>query len=95
MTGANQPNRERLPRRTGGRDNDTLYGGINNDTLIGGAADDRLFGGKGNDTLFANDNTIGNDSISGGEGADIIHFDQGGRRSSRPTRTTRTLSIPW
>ncbi len=52
----------------GATDNDTLDGGGGNDSLSGGAGTDTLYGGDGNDTLTGG---TGNDSLEGGNGADI------------------------
>jgi len=58
---------------------DTLYGGLGDDTLLGGRRDDLVVGGQGGDWLcgdgFGAENGIaGNDTLTGGMGADTFAF---------------------
>ena len=57
----------------GSQYNDTLIGDDNDNYLNGNTGDDIVDGGNGNDLL--NGGWIGNDTITGGAGADIFDFD--------------------
>lgn len=59
----------------GGRDGVALYGGAGNDLLRGAAGADSLAGGAGDDTLRAGSDW-GNNTLSGGTGADLFVLDR-------------------
>jgi len=50
---------------------DTMDGGTGNDTLIGGLGDDTSTGGDGDD-VFQVGNSMGTDTVTGGEGAETV-----------------------
>src|SRR5262245_56095611 len=67
----------------GGSGDDHLNGGLGDDNLIGGPGDDLIGGADGNDWLEAPildlsnempENTAGSDSISGGNGKDVVSY---------------------
>ena len=77
-------------RLSGGRGNDTIWAGRGNDTVEGEVGDDWIAAGPGGDDIFGGDldgsdgiheglspDTHGDDTISGGDGADFV-LGQGG-----------------
>ena len=54
----------------GGSGNDQIFGGIGNDDLYGDAGNDSLTGGDGDDRFHLTD-SFGNDTIIGGEAAEV------------------------
>jgi Ca2+-binding RTX toxin-like protein len=76
---------------------DQLYGGAGDDILAGGTGRDYLYGGAGNDFLHAEDpyGLLSTDYFDGGEGFDILCYQDAGIYPSIPRGVFASLAEPF